>query len=127
MAKQKGERRHYYRLLTRKMIFTVIIVSFTPMVLVIAILLQQFSASYHEKTHAHLSELVQKHKQNIDSFLKERLSTIEFLASSQKISELKDNDFLYDTLIELRRDYDNGFGDLGLGDENGIQRAYAGP
>ncbi|MDZ7831262.1 MAG: ATP-binding protein [Desulfobacterales bacterium] len=127
MAKQKGDRRHYYRLLTRKMIFTVIIVSFTPMVLVIAILLQQFSASYHAKTHAHLTELVQKHKQNIDSFLKERLSTIEFLASSQKFSALKDNDFLYDLLIELRRDYENVFVDLGLVDENGIQRAYAGP
>jgi len=127
MKKDKGKQSQYYQTLTRKMILTVIIVSFTPMVLVIAILLQQFNASYHEKTHAHLSELVQKHKQNIDSFLQEKLSTIEFLASTQRLSRLNDNDFLYETLIKLRRDYDNVFVDLGLIDEKGIQRAYAGP
>ncbi len=64
------------------MILTVIIVSFTPMLLVICILLHQFRASCHEKTYAHLSELVQKHKQNIDSFLNEKLANIRFLAIS---------------------------------------------
>ena len=127
MTKHKGKRLQYYQSLTRKMLLTVIIVSFTPMVLVIAILLQQFHASYHEKTYAHLSELVQKHKQNINSFLREDLSTIKFLASTQEFSNLTDNDFLYNTLIQLRRDYDNVFVDLGLIDEKGIQRAYAGP
>jgi len=127
MSKKKENQVLYYQSLTRKMILTVIIVSFTPMVLVIAILLQQFHVSYHEKTRAHLSELVQKHKQNIDSFLREKVSTIEFMVSTQEFSRLKNRDFLYDTLLELRRDYDNVFVDLGLIDGHGIQQAYAGP
>ena len=127
MLKQKETRSRYYKSLTRKMILTVIIVSFTPMVLVIGILLQQFHVSYHEKTQAHLSELVAKHKQNIDSFLQEKLATIAFLASSNGFENLNDNRFLYETLLNLRRDYDNVFVDLGLIRENGRQAAYAGP
>src|SRR6056297_3097306 len=127
MSNSKEIRSHYYQSLTRKMTLTVIVVSFTPMVLVIAILLQQFYVAYHEKTRAHLNELVQKHKQNIDSFLQEKLSTIEFLASTAGFEKLNDNRFLYDVLLNLRRDYDNVFVDLWLIRANGIQTAYAGP
>jgi len=65
----KDKHKKYYQSLTRNMTLTVIIVSFAPMILVISILLQQFDKAYHEKTNAHLSVLVQKHKQNIHSFL----------------------------------------------------------
>ena len=70
----KDKHKKYYQSLTRNMILTVIIVSFTPMILVISILLHQFDKSYQEKTYAHLSELVQKHEQNIDSFLNEKIA-----------------------------------------------------
>jgi two-component system NtrC family sensor kinase len=35
-----------------------------------------------KRYHAHLGELVLKHKQNIDSFLDEKLQNIRFLADS---------------------------------------------
>jgi len=125
MGKDKQEK--YYQSLTRNMILTVIIVSFTPMILVISILLHQFSESYHEKTYAHLSELVQKHKQNIDSFLNEKLADIRFMANNNSFEQLNDNDFLREQLANLRRNYGNVFVDLGLVDKKGSQVAYAGP
>jgi len=123
----KDKHKKYYQSLTRNMILTAIIVSFTPMLLVICILLQQFRISYHEKTYAHLSELVQKHKQNIDSFLNEKLANIRFLTVNNSFETLNDKEFLQEKLLILRRDYGNVFVDLGIVDEKGVQLAYAGP
>jgi two-component system NtrC family sensor kinase len=117
----------YYRLLTRTIQLIVIIVSITPMVLVSAILLYQFQSSDHEKIYAHLEQLVQNHKQNVDSFLKERLSNILFLASTFSFEELSNELFLADRLYALQQDYGPVFVDLGVVNERGIQMAYAGP
>ncbi len=117
----------YYRLLTRNMLLIIIIVSFTPMILVSAMLLRQFSNSYHEKVRAHLEELAQKHKQNIDSFLKEKLADICFLAETFGFGELSSESFLRDRLETLQRDYGSVFVDLGVVNAQGLQVAYAGP
>jgi len=109
------------------MLLTVIIVSFTPMILVGGIILYQFQASYHEKVHAHLEELVLKHKQNIDSFLQEKLGDIRFLADNFNFEELRDESFLRDRLESLQKEFGLVFVDLGVISENGIQIAYAGP
>ncbi|MEA3438136.1 MAG: cache domain-containing protein, partial [Thermodesulfobacteriota bacterium] len=127
MDKSKREHRDYYHSLTRNMLLTVIIVSFTPMILVGGIILYQFQASYHEKIHAHLEELVQKHKQNIDSFLQEKLRDIRFLADNFNFEELRDETCLTDKLESLQKEFGLVFVDLGVISENGIQIAYAGP
>jgi len=127
MDKSKREHRDYYHSLTRNMLLTVIIVSFTPMILVGGIILYQFQTSYHEKVHAHLEELVQKHKQNIDSFLQEKLGDIRFLADNFNFEELCDESFLRDRLESLQKEFGLVFVDLGVISENGIQIAYAGP
>lgn len=117
----------YYRLLTRNMVLTMITVSFAPMILVIVILLLQFNESYHEKTYAHLEELVQKHKQNIDTFLNEKLGNIRFVAETAKVGELTRQTFLERRLRQLQEEYGDVFVDLGVVDETGRQLAYAGP
>ena len=127
MDKSKREHRDYYHSLTRNMLLIVIIVSFTPMILVGGIILYQFQTSYHEKIHAHLKELVQKHKQNIDSFLQEKLGDIRFLADNFTFEELSDEPFLVDRLESLQKEFGLVFVDLGVIRENGIQVAYAGP
>lgn len=127
MDKSKREHRDYYHSLTRNMLLTVIIVSFTPMILVGGIILYQFQTSYHEKVHAHLEELVQKHKQNIDIFLQEKLGDIRFLADNFTFEELSDESFLRDKLESLQKEFGLVFVDLGAIRENGIQVAYAGP
>ena len=127
MDKSKREHSDYYHSLTRNMLLIVIIVSFTPMILVGGIILYQFKTSYHEKIHAHLKELVQKHKQNIDSFLQEKLGDIRFLADNFTFEELSDEPFLVDKLESLQKEFGLVFVDLGVIRENGIQVAYAGP
>ncbi len=117
----------YYKSLTRRMILTVIIVSFTPMILVSGTILYQFHVSYHEKVAAHLEELVQKHKQNIDYFLNEKLGDIRFVAQCPQCENLNQESFLEQQLTTLQQELDPVFVDLGLVNEKGRQIAYAGP
>ena len=109
------------------MILTVIIVSFTPMILVSGAILYQFHVSYHEKVNAHLEELVQKHKQNIDYFLNEKLSDIRFLSQCPQCENLKHESFLEQQLATLQQELDPVFVDLGMVNPEGRQIAYAGP
>ena len=117
----------HYRSLTRNIVLLVIFVSFTPMVLVTGIILRQFSASHHEKIHAHLEELVLKHQQNIDSFLEEKVMDIRFLADSIDFDTIGEKDAAGDRLNRLQSAFGTVFVDLGVVDEQGQQVAYAGP
>ena len=91
------------------------------------IILDQFQAAYRVKIHAHLEELVQKHKQNIDGFLKERLGNLWFVAQSCGAKDLADSRFLRRQLDTLQTRYGPVFVDLGVVNEQGRQIAYAGP
>jgi len=109
------------------MVFTVIIVSFTPMILVSGAILYQFHVSYHEKVAAHLEELVKKHKQNIDSFLNEKLGEIRFLVQNSEFENLCKESYLEQQLATLQQELDPVFVDLGMVNAKGLQIAYAGP
>ncbi len=117
----------YYHSLRRKMLLTVIIVSITPMILVSAIILYQFNVSYQEKVEAHLRTLVKKHKQNINSFLRDRSGNIRSLARTFSFEELSNESFLRDRLEILQEEYGPSFVDLGVINARGVQMAYAGP
>ena len=124
---EKDKQNIYYKMIARKMVITIIMVSITPMVLASLIIFDRFKKSYHGKVGAHLDELVQKHKQNIDTFLKERLGNIKFLAKTSSYEELKQEIFLQKNLLELQKAYNNVFVDLGTINAKGAQLAYAGP
>ncbi len=117
----------YYRSRTRKMALTIIFVSITPLFLVTGIILHQFRTSYQEKVNAHLVELVQKHKQNIDNFLYQRLADLRVEARTFNFEQLTDESFLKERLALLQQEYGPIFVDLGVIDVKGIQVAYAGP
>ncbi len=117
----------YYKSLTRYMIPTVIIVSFAPMIMVSFVILNQFESSYDEKVNAHLKELVLKHKQNIDTFLKDKTSDIKVLSKTYGIKQLSNEAFLHNKLSILQEEYKNVFVDLGVVNQQGHQVAYAGP
>ncbi len=127
--KQNNERLNnpHYKSLTRRMVLFVIIVSFTPMLLVGGINFDQFYITYREKVHAHLAELILKHKQSIDDFLKKKLGDIKFLAACFNFEQLSDETFLRDKLGIIQREYAAVFEDLGVINDKGIQVAYAGP
>ncbi|MCJ7771520.1 MAG: cache domain-containing protein, partial [Desulfobacterales bacterium] len=117
----------YYTSLIRKIVLVVILVSLTPMILVAGIILRQFDLSYHEKVHAHLEELIQKHRQNVDTFLSEKLRNIRFLSESHSYKDLRDELFLKNRLEALQKEYGFVFVDLGVVNSQGIQVSYAGP
>ena len=117
----------YYRSLLRNILLTIIIVSMIPMVVVSSTLYLQFRQSYREKVNDHLRELVQKHQQNIDKFLQERLTDIRLMAARNGHDRLKDESFLQRTLDLLQQEYGSVFVDLGVVNAEGNQEAYAGP
>jgi two-component system NtrC family sensor kinase len=117
----------YYRTRTRNMAVTIIVVSITPLLLVTSLILYEFRHSYREKVDAHLIELVQKHRQNIDSFVTQRLGDIRILAETFGFEALSDEAFLKQRLTVLQQVYGPVFVDLGIIDAKGIQHAYAGP
>ena len=127
MKQPKYQKSDYYTSLTRKMVLTIIIISFTPLIMVGSIILYRFHVSYHEKVEAHLQELVLKHNQTIDNFLKEKLGNIRLQAETFCFDELKDPSFLQDRLDMLQQSFGPVFVDLGVVNSHGLQVAYAGP
>ena len=83
----------YYRSLFRNILLTIIIVSIIPMVVVSSTLYLQFRHSFREKVNDHLRELVQKHQQNIDNFLQERMTDIRLMAARNGRDRLTDTIF----------------------------------
>ncbi len=134
MSGDNNHNQKYYRRLANRMILIVVIVSFAPLLLTGGIILERFSAAYHQKVLEHAGELLQKHSQNIDRFLTDRLGNIRVLARSYNLDELgtmafadQDPSFLNRKLKLLREEYGGVYVDLGLVNEQGIQVSYAGP
>jgi two-component system, NtrC family, sensor kinase len=109
------------------MVTAFLLVACAPLFLVSGVILRQFSHSFREKMHAHLGELVQKHRQNIDGFLNEQLNIIRYAASSYSYDQLCDEEFLQQLLSRLQQQFIGVFEDLGVVEESGLQLAYAGP
>ena len=117
----------YYRSLIRNMVLIIMIVSFTPGVLIMGIILKEFSASYNQKVFSHLQELVEKHRQNIDTFLNEKLNLIKLIVKNVDFEVLKNENRLEELFKSVQEQFGPVFVDLGLVDDNGVQSAYAGP
>lgn len=127
MEESSTERKAFYQVLTRKIMVLILVVSFFPMVLTTGILFYRFHLTYTDKIQAHISELVQKHTQNIDTFLLEKLGNIQYLARLYDSTPLTPHGFLQKHMKLLTDEYGDVFTDLGLVDEKGIQFAYEGP
>ena len=121
------EDRDYYRSLSRKMLVTVVVVSFMPLIFVSGVTYYHFQSSYIVKVKAHLESLVNRHKQIVDTFLTERRSNLHQLASLYSVDELSNENFLQGQLDILRKEYGQVFTDIGIVDHTGHQVAYAGP
>jgi two-component system, NtrC family, sensor kinase len=127
MEKPLADRNIFYHDLNRKITVLILMVSFLPMMLTTGIFFYRFNLAYSEKVQAHISELVQKHTQNIDTFLLEKLGNIRFIAQYFNSKEPTHKIFLQRNLALLKKEYGEVFTDLGLMDEKGLQFAYEGP
>ncbi len=127
MEASAEDRNAFYHVLSRKITALILIVSFFPLILTTGILFYRFNQTYTEKIQAHISELVQKHSQNIDSFLLEKLGNIRYTARQFDSSQQSPKIFLQQHLALLKNEYGDVFTDLGMVNEKGIQFAYEGP
>ncbi|EGB16229.1 integral membrane sensor signal transduction histidine kinase [Pseudodesulfovibrio mercurii] len=118
---------HYYQGLAKSMMFTIILVSFAPLFVVVLIAGYQYSVAYEEKVEAHLRELVLKHDQTIDAYLDEKVAEIRVLAEVIDLGHLATPEGIEALHDALTRGHGTDFVDLGLIDERGIQVAYSGP
>lgn len=127
MAAIEEQGEAYYKSLTRKIVLLVVVASAIPLILISGTIRYYFQASYQDKVREHLKVLIKKHRQNIDTFLNDKLADIGFLAMSFPFEQINDSGFLTERLTTLRAIYGRSFVDLGVVDEHGIQTAYAGP
>jgi two-component system NtrC family sensor kinase len=127
MKDKADQPKRYYQLLMRRMISIMIIVSFAPLILITGTVGYYFQRSYREKVIAQLKEMVEKHTQNIDSFLNEKLADIRVLSRSYSFEDLTNDAFLHERLSIRQREFGGVFVDLGVIASNGVQVAYAGP
>ena len=121
-----AQEKRYYASLTRNMVLVIMLVSFTPLILITGLIGYCFDTYYREKVMQNLFELVEKHQQHINSFLNERLSDILFIADSRSYDELSNQKFLHDELTILQNVHPGVFVDLGVLNSAGVQVAYAG-
>ena len=102
MEQSLEDRKTFYQILTRKIIVLILVVSFLPMMLTTGIFFYRFNLAYTEKVQAHISELVQKHSQNIDTFLSEKLGNIRFIAQHFNSTQQAPKMFLQNLVLILR-------------------------
>jgi two-component system, NtrC family, sensor kinase len=117
----------YYRSLTRRIVLIIVVVSVIPLLLISGTIRYFFQVSYQEKVLDHVKVLIKKHRQNIDTFLNEKLADIRLQAESYTYDQLSDETFLKERLRILQDVYGRSFVDLGVVNEQGIQVTYAGP
>ncbi|WP_320175375.1 ATP-binding protein [Maridesulfovibrio sp.] len=121
------ENKTSYDKLSRKVALIVITVSIAPLILVGGLIFDQFRSIYRAKVYAHLAEVVDKHKDNVNNFLSEKQAELQFLTRAYSYDQLTDPLFLEKTLKFMQQQYGLIFVDLGVVDESGRQVAYAGP
>ncbi len=127
MEDRIAERNVFYQELARKIKILILVVSFFPMTLTAGILFYRFNQVYTEKIQAHVSELVQRHAQQIDTFLSEKLGNIRYLAGQLEVTQQPHRFYFKNNLKLLEHEYGDVFTDLGLINDKGIQVFYEGP
>ncbi len=118
---------HYYRSLTRTMVAWVAAVALLPLLACAAVLGHEFHTAYRARVVAHLEELVLKHRQRVEAFLRESAAELRVLTELAPFGDFTDDRKLADLLATVQREHGGVFVDLGLIDPAGALVAYAGP
>ena len=115
-----------YQSLRRKIVGLMAVVSVVPLLLMAAINYYEYRAALGREIQNPLRVLLSKTKNSFELFLAERTSTVSFIASAYPFEELAQEKSLKHIFKVMSQVFD-GFVDLGLIDENGVQVSYAGP
>ncbi|MDD3312941.1 PAS domain-containing sensor histidine kinase [Pseudodesulfovibrio sp.] len=117
----------YYQGLAKSMMFTIALVSLAPLLGYALLSGYQYTTAYKEKVEAHLRELVLKHDQSVDSYLREKVAEVQVLGEVVGGDRLKAEAEITSLHNALVRSHGSDFVDLGIVNAAGVQVAYAGP
>jgi two-component system, NtrC family, sensor kinase len=123
---EEGGSPERYRLLRRKIIVLMIMITVVPLFSMAVINAHQYQDTLKEEIVSPLLVLVNKTKHSVELFLAERLSAVSFIASAYTFEQLADENNLNRIFRVMKQEF-GGFVDLGLIDENGVQVGYIGP
>jgi two-component system NtrC family sensor kinase len=115
-----------YRLLRKRIIILMILVTVIPLFSMAMINSHQYQNTLKQEIVNPLLVLVNKSKHSMELFLAERLSVVSFIGSEHSFEELADEGNLNRIFRVMKQEF-GGFVDLGLIDENGVQVSYVGP
>jgi two-component system NtrC family sensor kinase len=115
-----------YQSLRRKIVGLMAVVAVAPLLIMAAINYYEYRAALSREIQNPLRILLSKTKNSFELFLAERTSTVSFIASAYPFEDLAQEKNLKHIFKVMTQVFD-GFVDLGLIDENGVQVSYAGP
>lgn len=112
--------------LNRLIYMGILVASVLPLVLILGVMNLHLGVSFREMVYSQAREIADRHSQKINDFLRERLASVQMLVEAQGAGLLEPAT-LNRKLAALRNAYGGIYVDLGMVDEAGIQRVYAGP
>ena len=104
----------------------IVVASFVPMAVVLWVVHIHFNAAFDSLTRDNLQSVADRHSVRINTFVQERLASIQLLAASEGERLLHPATFKA-ALSNLQAVYGHGIVDMGLVNAEGRQEVYAGP
>ena len=125
-SEMKDERGNPYSPLYRKFIWTTLICSLAPLLLVGWGIHVHYAGFARDRMLNAFRERVDHHRQVIELFLEERRSRLQLIAETHSLDALQDQKTLA-SVLEVLNQGDGSYADLGIIDEQGRHLAYVGP
>ena len=115
-----------YKRLFRLSLILMTIVAVAPLIILAIVNIYQYQKAFKADIAYPLSNQTLNTKNSLSSFIDERLSALKFISKEKSFEDLSNKDNLFIILRHLKESFD-GFIDLGIIDENGVQISYVGP
>jgi two-component system NtrC family sensor kinase len=115
----------YYRL----WIFSIVLmcaVALIPLIIISYFDYYQYEDAYNTEVTYQVSRRISYTKHTLETFIGDRLATLNLLISEEPYAELSDSKQCTKLLSNLKKSF-NGFIDIGLIDSDGNHRSYTGP
>ncbi len=116
----------YYQKLWREIILATLGFSLIPLLILGAVIYQQFSSSYSAKVMESMKTLAENRSASIDLFFDERISQLTGLAQTNSLEQLSNEDYLH-RVFNIIQARSKSYLDLGVIDQEGNHLAYVGP
>ena len=115
-----------YRRLWRRVVFLTAFVSLTPLIIMTVINYYQYKKAFEDEMVYPISRITSNSERSLASFIAERRSVLDMIIREKPYDDLINQERLTSLFRNLKESF-GGFVDIGLIDNEGIQRTYVGP